>query len=610
MSQTLESTAAEKINAVLPVNHRQVLAGAVVTAAITLSFFLLYWNRFVALRSGDWLFSFGMALLDGKVPCRDYFCTSPPLSILKSALVLKLFGAKLIVLRAFAVFERVLLASILYFWLARFFRPATASLAAVVAIIVASGDVADTFTSYSHDAILWTVAAGFCASFALDGRRARALLGIGALTGLCTGLALCTKQSIGGGAFGGIPVVCAVLLWRRDGLRQAAMFLAGYAGGCVIPTGALLAWLASLGTAGSFLTGAFVRGPAAKNLGGNQFLLRSLAVAAQYWRPAILAFVTLPFIWKVTRKSDDAEMRGATNSFTGMIMTLIVSAAAIATGAILAYRGTGALPLLVKAAIYSVYIGCPALGIYYGWRLLQSSLSRRQAQYCLLAAVSFFVAFTVSLSWPAYETMLLPGAGFLVAAAMDAPGFRSRSIAVAVAGILICAETCTRLEAPEGFEDFIERPVREATMRSSLPEMSGFLLPPGMVRLLDETVRIVRENTKDGDNIFTYPGLGLLYTLTGREWPTVSGEENVDLVNDAFAGEEAWRLLNARPKVIIYYRQPEEYIKGQEFWWRGGRRLGQRDIIAAIEKLIQNYRLAATFAGPSFDRTILVYVRP
>ena len=156
-----------------------------------------------------------------------------------------------------------------------------------------------------------------------------------------------------------------------------------------------------MGIAGAFLTGAFVRGPAAKNLGGNQFLLRSIAVAVQYWRPVILAFVTLPFIWKVTRKSDDERMRGATDSIPGMIMTLIVSAAAIATGRSSPIRN-GGTSLSVKAAIYSVYIGCPALGIYYGWRLLQSSLSRRQAQYCLLAAVSFFVAFTVSLSWPAY----------------------------------------------------------------------------------------------------------------------------------------------------------------------------------------------------------------
>ena len=139
---------------------------------------------------------------------------SPPLSILKSALVLKLFGARLIVLRAFAVFERVVLASVLYFWLARLFRPAVASMAAIVAIILSAGDIADTFTSYSHDAIL-DCAAGFSASFALDGRRPRTLAVLGALSGVCAGLALCTKQSIGGGTVAGLPVVCAVLLWRR-----------------------------------------------------------------------------------------------------------------------------------------------------------------------------------------------------------------------------------------------------------------------------------------------------------------------------------------------------------------------------------------------------------
>ena len=128
-----------------------------------------------------------------------------------------------------------------------------------------------------------------------------------------------------------------------------------------------------------------------------------------------------------------------------------------------------------------------------------------------------------------------------------------------------------KLNAPEGFEDFIERPVREATQRSSLPEMSGFLLPRQMVDLLDGAVRIVRENTSPGDTIFSYPGLGLFHTLTDRRWPTLSGDENVDVVNDALAKEEAGTLLRVRPKVIIYYREPESYLRAQELTRRDGR---------------------------------------
>jgi hypothetical protein len=138
--------------------------------------------------------------------------------------------------------------------------------------------------------------------------------------------------------------------------------------------------------------------------------------------------------------------------------------------------------------------------------------------------------------------------------------------------------------------------------------MSGFLLPRQMVDLLDGTVRIVRENTSPGDTIFSYPGLGLFHTLTDRRWPTLSGDENVDVVNDSLAKEEARRLLSARPKVIIYYREPDSYLRAQELTRRDGRRMGQRDIIDAVEQLIGSYRLAGTFEGCSPAQKVLVYV--
>jgi hypothetical protein len=37
--------------------------------------------------------------------------------------------------------------------------------------------------------------------------------------------------------------------------------------------------------------------------------------------------------------------------------------------------------------------------------------------------------------------------------------------------------------------------------------------------------------------------------------------------------------------------------------------MGQRDIIAAVEELIRDYRLAGTFEGSSPAQPVLVYVR-
>ena len=586
------------------------VAGAAITAALTLVFFLLYWNRFVGLRSGDWSFSLGLAWLEGKLPYRDYFCIAPPLNFMKSALVLKLFGAKMIALRGFAVFERVLLALTLYFWLARLFRQGNAAAAAVVAVAVSAGDGSDPLSSYNHDTILWTVAAGLLASYALDGRRARMIAGLGLLSGICTALGLCTKQTIGVGATVGIPVTCAILLWRLDGVRKAGAFIAGFSAGWAIPIGALFVWLASYGQAGTFLQEAFVRGPQAKSLGGNQFLARTLDVATSAWPAVVTGILALLAVWRVVRRSSGARDRCETSTPWAWIPITALGAAAILSATVLSHGASGIFLLLPMAAIYFVYLACPIIGIECGWLALTGTITRRQAQFCLFAAVSFVVAFMLSLSFPVVQVMVIPGLGFLIAAALDGCAPARRWIGFGFCALLLFTETCTRLEVPHRFEGFSELPAREATARSQLPEMSGFLLPPGMARLIDGAVSIVRENTKPGDTIFTYPGLGLFYSLTGRSWPTLSGDENIDVVNDSIAREEARTLLKSRPKVIIYCRQPEDYLEVEERLWRNGRPSGQRDIIAALETLIGSYRLAGTFEGAFTERTVLVYVRP
>src|SRR5580700_6469361 len=125
------------------VDRRTTVIGALAVVAVTLLFFLSFFNRYAGLRSGNGAYGAGDAWLAGKFPYRDYFCTATPLNIMKSAAVLAAFGDRLFVLRAFAIFERSMLALILYFWLSRFFRASHAAMAAIVAIVVSAGDVSD-----------------------------------------------------------------------------------------------------------------------------------------------------------------------------------------------------------------------------------------------------------------------------------------------------------------------------------------------------------------------------------------------------------------------------------------------------------------------------------
>ena len=123
-------------------------------------------------------------------------------------------------------------------------------------------------------------------------------------------------------------------------------------------------------------------------------------------------------------------------------------------------------------------------------------------------------------------------------------------------------------------------------------------------------MQAVQAHTHGQDTIFTYPEMGLLYSLTGKNYPTVSGSHNVDVINDAFARDEASRLLAARPAVLITYTLSPEEVAEEDRTWREGKPSGQHILAAAVAQLALRYRLEGTYALGPERRQVSIYVRP
>lgn len=592
---------------------KTVLAGAMVTALVTLFFFLLFWNRFLGLRSGDGGFTGGVYFLKGILPYRDYYGVVPPLFTARSAAVLAIFGRLPIVLRGFAVFERMSLGLLLYGWLVRFFRVKDAALAAVVTIVLSAGDSADPVSSYNHFTILLAVATGFAASYAIDkGRAERALAGIGCLAGVLSLLCLATKQTIGLGVTVAIPVAVGLGLLRLEGVQKAVRFVAGFAVGWLAATGALLIWMVHVGILRAFLTQAFVTGPAAKASHFGDFVVRTFAVMEGYWWAALIALAVLAISWGALRRSDNEEkVDSVTDSLAGILTVLLLGLGAIGASTLTPWQTLGFLPdLPVKPTIYISLMGSGLLVFYYLWRLVRGMLSRRQSQFALFATIAFIVALMTSLSYPVFEAMIIPGLGLILAVLLnDFEGWR-RWIVYAVCGALMFCTALFKEGMPFGFSGWFEPPVSAATMSSSLPELQGFLLPPDMVDFADSTIRIIRENSTAQDTIFVYPELGLFYGATERMPATFAGSHNMDTVPDSFAREEAQRLLRVRPAVLIYGPKSEQLLMAEEQIWRNGKPSGQRDLLAAVESLAREYRMVRMFRMYPIGEPVYVFVRP
>jgi len=524
--------------------------------------------------------------------------------------VLLLFGKGYIVSRAFGVFERVLLALLVYLWLARLFRAGHAALASIATVVVGSGDIADPISSYNHEAILWAVASGLLASYVLEsGRAVNRTFVFSFASGLCAALSCTTKQTIGIGVTAAVLITVGACLLRLNGARRSIIFCLGFSFGWALVMAGLVVWLSSFGILGAFLFDVFQQGPAAKAAHSSDFLFRANHLFWQSFRPAVLAMlaviVAAPAWWLSGRngKSSSQSMRDV-----AIVLVAAVSAVAVAAG--LSYAGYAPGRQLLTGCTYFTFFSVIAIPTFYFGALLYGRLSKREAQFLLYAAVSFAVAVMLSLSWPVFEAMVVPGLGLLIAAAIEGYPASVGRLFYAIAAITIFFATLLKLNVPFGFAWYREAPVWQANTPSTLPQMQGFLLPAPVVRLIDGTVRIINEHSTKADTIFTYPEFALFYALSGRSCPTMTCSHNIDVVSDDLARAEARRLLEKRPAVLIYYRISEQHLKGEEILWRRGKRSGQRDIMQAMETLIGKYQLAGTFYVPPYEEPIVVYVRP
>jgi hypothetical protein len=299
------------------------------------------------------------------------------------------------------------------------------------------------------------------------------------------------------------------------------------------------------------------------------------------------------------------------------VAALVVGA--IFVGWFFSFRTTLRLPgMLVRlpdsTAAFLGWTGSLSLFVMYLWWLLTGRLHRDQAQHFMFAGFSFAVAYMNSLSWPTNPIVILPAFGFVVAtilsATREAPtGKISQPVIVVACLACILQVTLQKCASPYEWGGWREPSTHAATMGVSFPELKGYRVSAETANFLTRVTEDIDSHSGEQEPIFVYPDLPIFYLLAHRQPETFGYVHYIDVAPDFVDVADANTLRSHPPAVIVYLKNSEEDLRTGEMNFRGGRRSGQRDLVAAINTLSPNYKLLDSFVAPGTNRTVEVLVR-
>jgi hypothetical protein len=592
-------------------SRREVWGGAGVLLLLLLGYMLFWWNRGIQLNSNGEANVAAQAILAGKLPYRDFQFWCPPGYLLTYTALAAMFGDGLIYVRAFAVVERLATFLLVYFWLARVFSAQAAFFGTFAAAMGFSSDAADALVHYDFDAVLTSVAAGFAASVALSSRSPSARLMYFA-TGICAGLCMVAKQTQGVGIFMLFLVIFAI----SGRLRAVFEYLLGWA----IPTGLVAWWLARGGAWHAFIQQTFLQGTSSKGSLG-QILIRPLALLV-HEHTLLAAFViavglVMLQIWLMRR--DGPEETPIAGGMPWIVW--LACLAALVVGFVWAWWLPNAVGfsreerLMIGFSAICIFIGLygnVVLATRYTVLALWRRLDADGLQKWVLAAVSAVTAYMFSLSWAAYEKMLIPGFAFLLAMAIDHQLRRrwgTRGYLIAALGlVLICTATFRKLTWPYEWQNWVDGPIKQQTTTTDFPELRGLRVTPATADFLSTVTRIIEAHSQPNETILCFPNYALFYVLAHRKPGVFAYMHWFDIVPDALARQEAQTIREHPPAVILVVDFPESLFEANELRFRGGHKSGQRDMLAAIQSL-PGYHVIETIPIPQVDYPLKIYAK-
>jgi hypothetical protein len=616
-----------------PNQSRNLAIGLGISLVVIGVYNALFFNRYLPLSEG-WFSVYAHYMLDGAIPYRDFHFFLPPLYPGIVATFTYIFGASLIALRVFGIAVTLSITIMLFLLFSRLFPAYVACIVTVVSVIYWQSN--STFIGYNFLNILHLFALlgvfFICKYYDYDDHSLKSSKGRRATTflfcaGLFGSLAFLLKQSDGFFVLMFSFLAVAITAYAKDGLPKGLRTVAIYSVGIVIPVLGLLIWLVSNGVLPSFWDQVLVGASSAKggltailfnwiprlftkeNVGG--LVVATLIIIAL----RIYCFPQGFAVGRLGNKKHGMHFLPTSRMLAMFSVIFILFLLCIllpfwSIGLSHDFWGNHFLNFIYyRVLLITGFTGSLLLFCVFLFKVIREKKTS-YFDIFIISTVSLGLLWSTSTSAGIGDMGMILALGLLLGYLFIIP---ARLHLTKIALTILCAFLVLFMASHKYIEPYIWWGLGQPDIRTtSTPLKSrylhGFVVSEETARVYSEVTSIVERDTEPGDSIYTFPNIPIFYLLTDRHPDTFGIVSWFDVEPDKFAVNDALRIRESPPKMIIYLEVPEFAWEAHEQAFRGGKMSGQRMIKESIEYLTSSgsYELEATYDIP-YDYTLSVW---
>jgi len=560
-------------------------------------FNFLIFNKFFPLTEGWWSVT-AYYINHGKLPYRDFYLCLPPLYPYQMAIFTKIFGYKFIYLRFAGIIVMVLFATNLYLIMTRFFPYFISAMLAICAILITQSfpflvafDFNMLILLYSSYVVLFLL---YRMGESVDSKKNNLCC---LLAGIMCSLIVLTKQNAGPiMIFASISIlVIDAIISKRKVTTQIIM----YSIGLFIPISLTLCWLLKNNIFTNFVQQVFSD---AINSKGRISLVLFQWVLNLFTKDRILGismFVNILFIFLNIRCNNyEQSVNREIKNWNGNIKYSFLTILPLVLTIIVAYCFNDYSVKILNNSNYLFFIDnmlpvsltlfCFGIIFYGGYKIFYKKNHSRMFLslfYVVFLSVAIIFYSTTSARDISLLTLFIPFVlfgGYILFC--DSRMSLGKPIVYSMIIISVWYASAKKFNVPYQWFGDEQLNIHSSIYPARIKLLEGFYLSEDREKYLVDICSTIISKTRVTDSIFVFPHYPVLYLMSNRYPTTFALFHWIDVASDRVCREDAKRLINNPPKLIVY---ESDTIGIQESFFREGKRSGQRDIIDAIEIMIK-----------------------